>query len=999
MRTLTNQQAAKNSAQQQPARTQSPLLNNDVRSRLIPSLSTGLPLLQRQCACGGGCPRCQEGLGIQTKLKISEPGDVYEQEADRIADQVMRMPDPAVQRQKVLEKENEERVVQRKTITSEGQDVSEVPSSVDEVLRSPGQPLDTVTRTLMESYFSQDFSPVRVHSDRLADQSARDVSAQAYTVGHNIVFGAGKFLPGTYEGQRLLAHELTHVVQQGGSTKLVQRQVDDELPNLLAPGTAERREPEIPLPDIEIDPTALSEPGCPRTPTRLGNLTPTPSCNEEGDDIDGTVFEFCTDSDIFRDPTDLNRLRTLVSSQSSGAGFSLRAYASIEGPGNADNAIIYNRNLSCHRLNRTIRELLNLGVQEQNIDAVSMGPTDQFGAGVAGRQMNRIVVIQPNSPQHEPRADASGMSMSQIRDAAKHRLVSGDYPLAADAYFARWSCGRWRTLAEAVEQTTVLIAGTDTTLGASAELGTTSNRGANTIVISPDIARSTDPIGCAANRIADLTFHHFSRPVLSNFMDQHRAGIHLVHLAGLPACRIPLDPLNTNFDVLSRPDPVDPFVGFIPRCADQPLFGSLPNQQGPATMEIPPTFTVTSLTLSGASGSLRPTPSSNPLTVGVEPDASFVVEASVDTVGATAASVANFEIGFIQTVMTEDWSNTHVDGRRERRHFPLPLRDGPARNHRLSEPPWFDTNSKLTASPGANQVTLTDAPNFRAFRFLPDIPSTLFVQSIDVPQPSGRTPIRLERPTFDPQLGPPLPADMPASDANREGLRRRALANNVPDRGHRVLDFNTWVVARRKNPPAPATHGATQFLGGLRLTFNLSANWSSSSSGNIMGSGSYNVSSQPATSSDADAMLLRGATPLDFVGPTGVPLFAEFLDIESASPRALASGLPRDAYFNAVRQIAQPHRTGSTMRGEVIIQLRIETETGRLKLDTSDLERGAIRILNTNFDEINTPETRAFVRTIFPEVRKLVVAPGIAPNEPQTGTIPVPIRLQPLNTP
>jgi hypothetical protein len=94
MRTLTNQQATKNSAQQQPTRTQSPLLNNDVRSRLVPTLSTGLPLLQRQCACGGGCPRCQENLGIQTNLKISEPGDVYEQEADRIADQVMRMPDP-----------------------------------------------------------------------------------------------------------------------------------------------------------------------------------------------------------------------------------------------------------------------------------------------------------------------------------------------------------------------------------------------------------------------------------------------------------------------------------------------------------------------------------------------------------------------------------------------------------------------------------------------------------------------------------------------------------------------------------------------------------------------------------------------------------------------------------------------------------------------------------------------------------------------------------------
>jgi hypothetical protein len=78
------------------------------RSRHVSLLSTEMPLLQRQCACGGGCPRCQDELGIQTKLKISEPGDKYEQEADRIADEVMRMPEPSVQRQVEPEEEKEE---------------------------------------------------------------------------------------------------------------------------------------------------------------------------------------------------------------------------------------------------------------------------------------------------------------------------------------------------------------------------------------------------------------------------------------------------------------------------------------------------------------------------------------------------------------------------------------------------------------------------------------------------------------------------------------------------------------------------------------------------------------------------------------------------------------------------------------------------------------------------------------------------------------------------
>ena len=69
----------------------------------------------------------------------------------------------------------------------------------------------------MEQRFGHDFSRVRVHSGAAAEQSARDVNANAYTVGHNIVFGAGRFAPGTHEGRRLIAHELTHVVQQSGA--------------------------------------------------------------------------------------------------------------------------------------------------------------------------------------------------------------------------------------------------------------------------------------------------------------------------------------------------------------------------------------------------------------------------------------------------------------------------------------------------------------------------------------------------------------------------------------------------------------------------------------------------------------------------------------------------------------------------------------------------------------------------------------------------------------
>ncbi len=102
-----------------------------------------------------------------------------------------------------------------------------VPPIVHEVLRSPGQPLDPATRAFMEPRFGHDFSRVRVHTDVKAAESARAVNALAYTVGREVVFGAGRYAPGTMAGQRLLAHELVHVVQQGNGSQhplAVQRQ-------------------------------------------------------------------------------------------------------------------------------------------------------------------------------------------------------------------------------------------------------------------------------------------------------------------------------------------------------------------------------------------------------------------------------------------------------------------------------------------------------------------------------------------------------------------------------------------------------------------------------------------------------------------------------------------------------------------------------------------------------------------------------------------------------
>jgi hypothetical protein len=92
-----------------------------------------------------------------------------------------------------------------------------VPGIVSEVLRSPGRPLDEATRTSMDARFHFDFSRVRIHDDARAAESASAISALAYTVGRDVVFQAGQYSPATAAGRRLLAHELTHVVQQHAS--------------------------------------------------------------------------------------------------------------------------------------------------------------------------------------------------------------------------------------------------------------------------------------------------------------------------------------------------------------------------------------------------------------------------------------------------------------------------------------------------------------------------------------------------------------------------------------------------------------------------------------------------------------------------------------------------------------------------------------------------------------------------------------------------------------
>ncbi|MEQ1907480.1 MAG: DUF4157 domain-containing protein [Vicinamibacterales bacterium] len=152
----------------------------------------------------------------RSALPIGKPHDSFEREADRAADAVAR---GEAAREPVTRAHPSS--LQR--APHDGRALGAAPAQVDDTLRSNGQPLDAPTRSVMEDRLGFDFGHVRVHTDSQAAESARGVRARAYTVGSNVVFGAGEYAPTSKEGRRLIAHELTHVRQQTAAPPMLQR--------------------------------------------------------------------------------------------------------------------------------------------------------------------------------------------------------------------------------------------------------------------------------------------------------------------------------------------------------------------------------------------------------------------------------------------------------------------------------------------------------------------------------------------------------------------------------------------------------------------------------------------------------------------------------------------------------------------------------------------------------------------------------------------------------
>ena len=355
---------------------------------------------------------------IQTKLIVNQPNDRYEQEADRVADAVMRMPKPQMQRQVESEEEEEETLqtkplaeeitplVQRQVEPEEEEEeeefqakatsghLSEVNSNLEShilSLKGGGWSLSENDRAFFEPRFGYDFSHVRVHADTRAAESARAVNARAFTVGQDVVFGAGQYSPDITEGKRLLAHELTHVVQQasptvvGSGSSQIRQQFQADTRH---PAAACSRKHYFQAAGKRLQRQSTRRTGLGRTEPKTG--CDAPVCFPHPSDIFG--FEF--DSDQLR-PEEEKRLKALAKFMAPDESVFILGYASVEGPEN------YNMNLACHRANK-VKEIL----QQETLSTIrsihAIGETKAFGPELAQNRVVQVFIHRPPPPPALP---------------------------------------------------------------------------------------------------------------------------------------------------------------------------------------------------------------------------------------------------------------------------------------------------------------------------------------------------------------------------------------------------------------------------------------------------------------------------------------------------------------------------------------------------------------------------------------------------------------------
>ncbi|MEM6725540.1 MAG: DUF4157 domain-containing protein, partial [Bacteroidota bacterium] len=421
---------------------------------------------------------------IQAKLTVNQPGDAYEKEADAMADQVVRMKssgkvaanmeteEPQLQTKSATGRTT----VQRKCAACEPEEtiqpkavnapVAQASTHVENQLKrskGKGEPLPKTTKTQMESGFGADFSKVRVHTDTSAIQMNQSLNAQAFTHGSDIYFGAGKYQPGSTEGDRLLAHELTHTIQQGATVK---RKTKPE-------SAAQQEEQKAPASGVSPKTTSSAKVTSPRSTPQAVMSQIMRSISKVNPMISRSMVpQIQLRANVRYAPTDINciAMDTLGTPGALNVLFD-QDVAALSGPnqllienfvgswvarGLSDDLLIggfaskeggqtQNWRLSCDRAEAVQAELVRIGVPANKITTFAHGETEDFSAAALEPNRRATVDFTPGvgpiiNPNILPNDNFAGRSLNRfgIAELLSLNYLAAPHIQAAEHFGLRW---------------------------------------------------------------------------------------------------------------------------------------------------------------------------------------------------------------------------------------------------------------------------------------------------------------------------------------------------------------------------------------------------------------------------------------------------------------------------------------------------------------------------------------------------------------------------------
>jgi len=278
-----------------------------------------------------------------------------------------------------------------------------VPPIVHDVLRSPCQPLDAATRAAMEARFGHDFSRVRVHTDTRAADSARAVNALAYTVGEDVVFGRGQYRPSSADGQRLIAHELTHTIQQAGGVTLQESQQSESglesEAEAVSRAALEGRDVRV----ASSAPLGLSrQPAPANAPDPAKVASPAAAGSTEPNTIDGFVTGRAEIS-----PANMAKLQVIAARIQASLKEHPGSKVLVVGHTDAQGNEADNMTLGMRRAESTRDALVKMGVPAEKIQIESKGqsePVDDSGKKDNPRNRRAEVKFEAAAPPTQPAA-------------------------------------------------------------------------------------------------------------------------------------------------------------------------------------------------------------------------------------------------------------------------------------------------------------------------------------------------------------------------------------------------------------------------------------------------------------------------------------------------------------------------------------------------------------------------------------------------------------------